>query len=150
MTDERPQPTFEENVLWVFESLDMQPPPGAIEHRRPGHLFREGWFLDFVWGEENGLECFEYLILHRHPGHDRYRLHADGRWEPLPVPSMGVVIPADATEEEREEEIEKARQWGRKWQAEIDQLGLSTDKYDDPGPFDAHALAERDRDREDR
>ena len=79
------------------ERWELAPPSEAIVARQNGHLFKAGWYLGWVFGEEDGREYFEWVTEHRMADMEHVRVFADGDLLLLDTPRSGYVYPEGAT-----------------------------------------------------
>ena len=107
-----------------FAPQGIQLPPDAVAERAPGHLFRRGWHIGWVWGEQDGEEYLEFLSQHRMTDDERLRVFASGRIEDLDVPSTFTPLPEGASPEEIEKARTRSAERNRTIYAELRERGL--------------------------
>jgi len=83
-----------------FANWDIRLPEEVVEERLPGHIFKAGWHIGFVWGDAEGEEYLELLSQHRMTSDQHVRLFASGRLEELPAQDSLMMTPAGADEAE--------------------------------------------------
>jgi hypothetical protein len=80
---------IERHIAERFARWEIRLPQEAVARREPGHIFKRGWHIGFLWGEEEGEEYLEYLSQHRMTDDLHTRVYACGRVDDdLPAPSM--------------------------------------------------------------
>jgi serine/threonine protein phosphatase PrpC len=105
-----------------FRHWGITLPAADVAERRPGHIFRAGWHIGYVWGDdENGI-YLEYLSQHRMTSDSRRRIYESGHVEQIELPSTLVPYPDDPAERARINQ-ESAREH-REANTELRDLGL--------------------------
>lgn len=107
-----------------LERWELGPPAEAIAARENGHLFKDGWYLGWVFGEEEGREYFEWVTEHRMADMEHVRVFADGDPLLLDTPRSGYVYPEGATDEYRARVEAEYFDWNRRIYADLRERGL--------------------------
>jgi len=115
---------IENHLNRSFAAWEITLPPEAVEGRKAGHIFKAGWHIGYLWGEQDGELFLEYLAQHRHPGDVHVRVFASGRVEHLEVATPFVVYQKDSTEKERKRLGDEAAAQHRRVCAELRKKGL--------------------------
>ncbi|MEJ7783759.1 MAG: hypothetical protein WKF96_03075 [Solirubrobacteraceae bacterium] len=85
-----------------FGRIGLRLPVEAVNDRRGGHLFHRAWHIGYQWGEENGETYLDVLAQNRFTDDHAERLWACGRTDRIETVSSFYVVPADASDAERE------------------------------------------------
>jgi hypothetical protein len=77
---------IESKFAAYFEHWGIHLPKEDIEQRNGGRLQQSGWFVNYVWGKENGAEYLEFYAGHRMTNDRHVRLWATGQVDELDAP----------------------------------------------------------------
>ena len=106
------------------EEWGLAPPADVVAARESGHLFKDGWYLGWVFGQEEGREYFEWVTEHRMADMEHRRVFADGEELLLDTPRSGYVYPEGATDEYLARLEAGYLDWNRRVYAELRERGL--------------------------
>lgn len=66
---------------WKTEEITL--PPGTVEKAQPGYLFEGGWFICYVFGEDQHGKYMDYYCAHRLTNDSQSRIYETGESIPL-------------------------------------------------------------------
>ena len=87
----------------TFAPWDIHLPQDEASLRKPGKIFKGGWMISYVFGED----YLDYFAEHRMTNPRHVRIQSDGRMENFEAPRHWYVAPRDGDEKTREEAQEE-------------------------------------------
>ncbi len=95
------QDTFEE----YFSHWDIHLPKRDVIERRRGSIHKAGWFINYLFGEEGGVEYLEFYCGHRMTNDRHHKIFESGEIISLDAPLDSYIV---GHEEEYQRHNEKA------------------------------------------
>ncbi|MCY3801057.1 MAG: hypothetical protein OXG46_05730 [Chloroflexi bacterium] len=103
-----------------FSNWDIRLPTDATADRQPGKIWKSGWSIRYVFGED----YLDFYAVHRMTNPRHHRIHSDGRLEWLEAPRDMYGYPGDADESTKQQAKEEFYAYNRRVYAELEAKGL--------------------------
>ena len=111
-----------------FAHWSIELPAAVVARRLDGVLHADGWQIRVRWHDDGSLE---YRAGHRMTSERWAVIAPDGSVEQVPVPSEGMIVPRDATDEEAQAIRDE---YGRQWRRHHEHVGERDMEWSADGP----------------